>query len=230
MNVPARCWFYIGRAVELGSPFLCSPAPSSVLASMQSTPTLRSYQFGWFELFISDAGNESLWFAKNEQYNYAMLTNFYTCGITVQPVNKTVVRWFPGQLSLQIFIERATIETLWNCCCAYLYISFPHGITGNAATQRTVSSIRRAWRRNAQLLGVYNTLIVGYLRKLRIARRKQVEQTRSCSREGWNMSSQACTAGIIIRTSRISNVGIVVRRRAKAKEVITSYNIATPMI
>lgn len=95
--MPTRCWFYIGRAVELGSPFLCSPDPDPALASLQSTPTLRAYQFGWFELFDASAGNESFWFAKHEKYTYAMLKHFYTCGITVQPLNEASVRCFPGQ-------------------------------------------------------------------------------------------------------------------------------------
>lgn len=92
-NEPTRCWFYFGRAIEMGNPFLCAPDPDPVLASFQSTPTLHAYQYGRFELYVSAAGNESLWFAKREQYYYAMVANFYTCGITVQSLNSSTVRW-----------------------------------------------------------------------------------------------------------------------------------------
>lgn len=86
-----RCWFYFGRAVELGQTFLCSSQPDPLLAAFQTTPTLRAYQYGWFEMYLTAAGNTSLWFGKHERYTYAMINNFYTCGVSVQPLNTTAV-------------------------------------------------------------------------------------------------------------------------------------------
>lgn len=87
-----RCWFYFGRAVELGWTFLCSSEQvDPLLASVRTTPTLRGYQYGRFQMYLSIAGNGSLWFGKSELYTYSMLTNFYTCGVTVQPLNSTTV-------------------------------------------------------------------------------------------------------------------------------------------
>ncbi|CAM9280664.1 unnamed protein product, partial [Pylaiella littoralis] len=87
-----RCWFYFGRAVELGWTFLCSSEQADPLpASVRTMPTLRGYQYGRFQMYLSIAGNGSLWFGKSELYTYSMLTNFYTCGVTVQPLNSTTV-------------------------------------------------------------------------------------------------------------------------------------------
>ncbi|CAM9190156.1 unnamed protein product, partial [Hapterophycus canaliculatus] len=86
-----RCWFYFGRAVELEQTFLCSSEPDPWLASYQNTPTLRAHPYGWFQMYLSAAGNNSLWFGKHEQYTYTMVTHFYTCGVTVQPLNATTV-------------------------------------------------------------------------------------------------------------------------------------------
>eukprot|EP00752_Nemacystus_decipiens_P001936 g1865.t1 len=86
-----RCWFYFGRAVELGQTFMCSSQPDPLLASFQNTPTLRAYQYGRFEMYLTAAGNGSLWFGESERYTYTMVTNFYTCGVTVQPLNSTTV-------------------------------------------------------------------------------------------------------------------------------------------
>lgn len=90
----ARCWFYFGRAVELGWTFLCSAEQvDPLLASVRTTPTLRAYQYGRFQLYLSAPGNGSLWFGESEMYMYSMLTNFYTCGVTVEPLNSTTVRF-----------------------------------------------------------------------------------------------------------------------------------------
>ena len=97
-----RCWFYFGRAVELGRTLLCSSQPDPLVASFQNTPTLRAYQYGWFEMYLTDSGRGALWLGIQEQYNYVMMTNFYTCGVTVQPLNSTTV-----SLSLVQFRERA---------------------------------------------------------------------------------------------------------------------------
>lgn len=42
-------------------------------------------------MYLSAAGNASLWFGISEQYKYAMVTNFYTCGVTVQPLESITV-------------------------------------------------------------------------------------------------------------------------------------------
>ncbi|CAN0275250.1 unnamed protein product, partial [Ectocarpus sp. 8 AP-2014] len=86
-----RCWFYFGRTVELGQTFVCSSDPDPQLSAFQNTPTLRPYTYGRFEMYLSAAGNGSLWFGISEQYKYAMVTNFYTCGVTVQPLDSTTV-------------------------------------------------------------------------------------------------------------------------------------------
>lgn len=87
----ARCWFYFGRTVELGQTFVCSSDPDPQLSAFQNTPTLRPYTYGRFDMYLSAAGNGSLWFGISEQYKYAMVTNFYTCGVTVQPLDSTTV-------------------------------------------------------------------------------------------------------------------------------------------
>ncbi|CAN0377020.1 unnamed protein product, partial [Ectocarpus sp. 12 AP-2014] len=65
--------------------------PDPQLSAFQNTPTLRPYTYGRFDMYLSAAGNGSLWFGISEQYEYAMVTNFYTCGVTVQPLDSTTV-------------------------------------------------------------------------------------------------------------------------------------------
>ena len=86
-----RCWFYFGRAVELEQAFLCSSEPDPTLSSFQTAPSLRAYQYGRFEMYLTTSGNGSLWFGESERYQYTMVTNFYTCGVTVLPLNSTTV-------------------------------------------------------------------------------------------------------------------------------------------
>lgn len=77
------CWFYFGRAVTLGHPFLCSRDPNSELASLQSSTSDRVYQYGWFDLYSSASGNVSLWYAIDEDYDFALVHNYYTCGLEI---------------------------------------------------------------------------------------------------------------------------------------------------
>ncbi|CAM9564330.1 unnamed protein product, partial [Sphacelaria rigidula] len=86
-----RCWFYFGRAMELSEAFLCSPDPDSTLAGLQSTSTVRAYQYGSLTFYSSFAGNGSLWLSRHEFYTYAMVQSFYTCGITVQALDSPTV-------------------------------------------------------------------------------------------------------------------------------------------
>lgn len=87
----SRCWFYFGRAVELNDTFLCSPDPDPTLAALQSTSTVRAYQYGRFQMYASTSGIGSIWFAKHEFYTYALIESFYTCGISVQPLESQTV-------------------------------------------------------------------------------------------------------------------------------------------
>lgn len=77
--------------MELEQAFLCSSEPDPLLSSFQIAPTLRAYQYGRFEMYLTAAGNGSVWFGESERYTYAMVTNFYTCGVVVQPLNSTTV-------------------------------------------------------------------------------------------------------------------------------------------
>lgn len=70
---------------------MCSSEPDPLLSSFQTAPTLRAYQYGQFEMYLTAAGNGSLWFGESERYMYTRVTNFYTCGATVQPLNSTIV-------------------------------------------------------------------------------------------------------------------------------------------
>lgn len=77
--------------MELSEAFLCSPDPDSTLAGLQSTSTVRAYQYGSLTFYSSFAGNGSLWLSRHEFYTYAMVQSFYTCGITVQALDSPTV-------------------------------------------------------------------------------------------------------------------------------------------
>lgn len=86
------CWFYFGKAVVLGQPFLCSRDPDTQLASLQASTADRAYQFGTLELYTSAVRNVSLWYAVDEDYSYSMIHNFYICGIDVRYPKSLEVR------------------------------------------------------------------------------------------------------------------------------------------
>lgn len=93
-NFAEGCWFYFGKAVELDTRFLCSRDPDTELASLQASTTHRVYQYGAFELYSSAIRNVSLWYAIDEEYNYHMIHNFYTCGVDVLPPVSLLVSLF----------------------------------------------------------------------------------------------------------------------------------------
>ena len=70
------CWCYFGRAVILGHPFLCSRDPDSELASLQASTSDRVFQYGWFEIYSAASGNASVWYAVDEDYNFAMVHSY----------------------------------------------------------------------------------------------------------------------------------------------------------
>lgn len=85
------CWFYFGKATELGHPFLCSRDPDQELAMLQASASANTYQYGYFQLYSATAGNVSLWYAVDEAYDFSMLHNYYTCGIHVRGPASAVV-------------------------------------------------------------------------------------------------------------------------------------------
>lgn len=114
--IRVRCWFYFGRAAELGWAFLCSTQQVDPLeASVRTTPTLRAYSYGRFQIYLSAAGTGSLWFGVSEQFTYSMVTNFYTCGVTVQPLNSTTV----------------------SCCCSLFFTNRAANVLTNKYRIRT---------------------------------------------------------------------------------------------
>lgn len=86
------CWFYFGQAVTLGHPFLCSRDPDSELASLQGSTSENVYQYGWFEFYSAASGNGSIWYAVDEDYDFAMVHSYYTCGVNIRAPASSVVR------------------------------------------------------------------------------------------------------------------------------------------
>eukprot|EP00752_Nemacystus_decipiens_P001785 g1725.t1 len=85
------CWFYFGQATVLSKPFLCSRDPDPELSALQSSTLNEPIQFGSFEFYSAASGNLSIWYALDEQFDFAMVHNYYTCGIDLVPPNSLVV-------------------------------------------------------------------------------------------------------------------------------------------
>ncbi|CAM9434117.1 unnamed protein product, partial [Ectocarpus fasciculatus] len=85
------CWFYLGAAAVLDRPFLCSRDPDTELAALQASTLNREYQYGSIEFYSTASGNVSIWYAVDEDYNFAMVHNYRTCGIEILPPESLVV-------------------------------------------------------------------------------------------------------------------------------------------
>lgn len=90
------CWFYLGAASKLGSPFLCSRDPDTQLAALQASTLNQAYQYGSLQFYSAASGNLSIWYAIDEDYNFAMVHNYRTCGIRMIPPESSVVRLLLG--------------------------------------------------------------------------------------------------------------------------------------
>lgn len=88
------CWFYFGQASVLSKPFLCSRDPDAELSALQSSTLNEPYQYGSLEFYSAASGNLSIWYALDEQFDFAMVHNYYTCGIDLVPPTSLVVRCF----------------------------------------------------------------------------------------------------------------------------------------
>lgn len=131
------CWFYFGQAAVLGKPFLCSRDPDAELSALQSSTLNEPYQYGSLEFYSAASGNLSIWYAIDEQFDFAMVHNYYTCGINLNTPASLVVR-----LSLGVAVAdpmcRSWLWSLPSVCCPQamllpllLYTSFERlAITG----------------------------------------------------------------------------------------------------
>ncbi|CAN0248420.1 unnamed protein product, partial [Scytosiphon promiscuus] len=85
------CWFYLGAASNSGSPFLCSRDPDTQLATLQASTLNQAYQYGSLEFYSAASGNLSIWYAIDEDYEFAMVHHYRTCGIRMIPPESSVV-------------------------------------------------------------------------------------------------------------------------------------------
>lgn len=102
------CWFYFGQAVVLEKPFLCSRDPDPELSALQSSTSNQAYQYGSLEFDSAASGNLSIWYALDEQFDVAMVHNYYTCGICLVPPASSEVR-----LSLRVAVTYLMYHHLW---------------------------------------------------------------------------------------------------------------------
>ena len=109
------CWFYFGQASVLDKPFLCSRDPDPELSALQSSTLNEPYQYGSLEFYSAASGNLSIWYAMDEQFDFAMVHNYYTCGIDLFPPNSSVVRL---RLSLGAGRQQWPIQ----CTCTILWL------------------------------------------------------------------------------------------------------------
>lgn len=91
------CWFYIGQAAVLGKPFLCSRDPDTELATLQASTLNYVYQYGSLEFYSAASGNLSIWYALDEDYNFAIVHNYHTCGIQLVEPASLVVSFFSSE-------------------------------------------------------------------------------------------------------------------------------------
>lgn len=91
------CWFYFGRAAVLSKPFLCSRDPDTELSALQSSTLNEPYQYGSFQYYSAASGDLSIWYAVDEQFDFAMIQGYHTCGIDLRAPASLVVR-----LSLEV--------------------------------------------------------------------------------------------------------------------------------
>lgn len=92
-------------------------------------------------MYLSASGNGSLWFGISEQYKYAMVTNFYTCGVTVQPLESTTV----GCRQFGVRVQRGGEATSCACNIAVGLIDLPVvsiGVIGVRTTHAETTSAR----------------------------------------------------------------------------------------
>lgn len=87
------CWFYFGQATTLGKPFLCSRDPDTELASLQAATLNEVYQYGSLQFYSAASGNLSIWYALDEDFEFALVHNYYTCGIHLLEPASLVVRF-----------------------------------------------------------------------------------------------------------------------------------------
>lgn len=85
------CWFYFGQAAVLSKPFLCSRDPDAELSALQSSTLNEPYQYGSLEFYSAASGNLSIWYALDEQFDFAMVHNYFTCGIDLVGPESLVV-------------------------------------------------------------------------------------------------------------------------------------------
>lgn len=119
------CWFYFGKAVTLGHPFLCSRDPNTELASLQASTSTKAYQYGSFNIYSSASGNVSIWYALDEDYDFAMVHNYYTCGVDIRGPALSMVR------------DVCTSEHRWECCFLALEL------VPNCGKQLTLSPVAK---------------------------------------------------------------------------------------
>lgn len=130
------CWFYFGQAAVLNKPFLCSRDPDAELSSLQSSTLNEPYQYGSLEFYSSSSGNLSIWYALDEQFDFAMVQSYYTCGIHLVAPASLVVRLSLGVAATDpmyhimfgsghtvAFVARVDIMEL--SCCTLLSRSSP---------------------------------------------------------------------------------------------------------
>lgn len=115
------CWFYFGRAATLGHPFLCSRDPDTELASLQASTLDYVLQYGSLELYSAAAGNVSIWYAKDEAYDFAMVSSYHTCGIDVRVPPSSMVRHLRcgmhvSHVSLYVFIGPGRVGIVLQSC------------------------------------------------------------------------------------------------------------------
>lgn len=115
------CWFYFGQAAVLSKPFLCSRDPDAELSALQSSTLNEPYQYGSLEFYSAASGNLSIWYAFDEQFDFAMVQSYFTCGIDLVAPESLVVRNLSGRrLSIQC---NGTHVYFWShpfICCKHV--------------------------------------------------------------------------------------------------------------